>query len=99
MKIVKINGKLGTDEREVVLLFDYTSKKWNMDTTVMKYYNKAKKQGWAQIKEYVYDDGTVCGGVFEAPERSVTIRNTEKKQMSEKQMGNLFDNEDEEDED
>lgn len=60
-----------------------------MYTMVVKHYNKAKKQGWKQLTEYRYDDETPCGGIFEAPEYAITIRNTEKKQMSDKQMQNL----------
>ena len=41
------------------------------------------------------EDGTVCGGAFKAPARAITIRNAEKKQMSEAQMGNLAADEDE----
>jgi hypothetical protein len=36
--------------------------------------------------------------VLTAPARAITIRSTEKKQMSEKQMGNLPNNEDDDDE-
>jgi hypothetical protein len=68
---------------------------WIMDSTVPKYFRKALKQGWTPVRQYVYDDDTVCGMVLTAPERSVTIRNTAKKQMSDKQMGNLFDEDDE----
>lgn len=98
MEISKINSHLTNEEKETILLYDYIDKQWCMDTTIMKHYNKAKKQLWTQIKEYVYNDGTVCGGVFVAPERAVTIRNAIKKQMSEKQLNNLPDNEDEDDE-
>ena len=98
MKIHKIFCKMTTAEKEVSLHYDLIDDKWIMDTTIMKFYNKAKHQGWTQTDEYIYEDGTVCGGVFEAPSRSVTIRNTEKKQMSEKQLGNLHDNDDEDEE-
>ena len=98
MKTIKVNARLSTEERETVLVYDNIDKVWLMDSTVPKHANKAKKQGWIQTVEYVYDDGTVCGGVFEAPARAVTIRNAEKKQMSEKQMNNLVgDDEDDED--
>ena len=98
MKIVKIKNKLALEERETVLVYDSVDKVWHMDTTVTKHANKAKKQLWTQTVEYIYDDGTACGGVFEAPARAITIRSTEKKQMSEKQMGNLISS-DEDDED
>lgn len=98
MKTTKITSRLSNEERETVLLYDNVDKVWRMDTTIPKHANKAKKQGWTQTAEYVYEDGVVCGGAFEAPARAITIRNAEKKQLTEKQMGNLHDNEDEDDE-
>jgi hypothetical protein len=99
MKTILVNNRLTIEERETVLVYSSVDKTWHMDTTVPKHANKAKKQGWKQTVEYVYDDGSLCGGAFEAPARAITIRNAEKKQMSEKQLGNLRDNEDEDDED
>ena len=96
MEIIKVNSRLTTEERETVLVYDSIDKVWRMDSTVPSHFNKAKKQGWTQITELVYDDGTVCGGAFEAPARAITIRNTEKKKMSEKQMGNLLRDDDDE---
>ena len=98
MNTIRVNTRLTSEERETVLAYDNTNKRWIMDTTLPKHVNKAKKQGWVQTIEYVYEDGTVCGGVFEAPARAVTIRNVEKKQMSDKQMGNLLSDDEEEDE-
>jgi hypothetical protein len=98
MDTIKITGKLTNEERETVLVYDSVDKKWRMDSTVLKHVNKAKKQGWTQTAEFIYDDGMVCGGAFEASERAITIRNAEKKQMSEKQLNNLPGNEDEDDE-
>lgn len=96
MDTIKITGKLTNEERETVLVYDSVDKKWRMDSTVLKHVNKAKKQGWTQTAEFIYDDGMVCGGAFEASERAITIRNAEKKQMSDKQMCNLrIDEEDE----
>ena len=94
MKTITINGQLTAEEREVALVYNYADKKWIMDTTMLKYYNKARKQGWTQTTEYVYKDGSVCGGVFEAPIYAVTIRSTTKKQMTEKQMCNLLSDDD-----
>ena len=98
METIKITTRLSTEERETILVYDNVDKVWHMDTTLLKHANKAKKQGWSQTAEYVYEDGTICGGVFEAPARAITIRNAEKKQMSEKQMSNLISS-DEDDED
>lgn len=97
MEIIKVNSRLTAEERETVLVYDSVDKVWHMDSTVPKHFNKAKKQGWKQIAEFVYDDGTVCGGAFEASARAITIRNAEKKQMSEKQMGNLLGGGDDDD--
>ena len=98
MKAIKVNTRLSTEERETVLVYNNADRKWYVDTTVPKHVNRFKKQGWTQTVEYVYEDGSVCGGAFEGLERAITIRNAEKKQMSEKQMGNLLgDDEDDED--
>ena len=91
MKIIKVYGKLTLEERETVLSYDSIDKEWTMDSMVPKHFRKALKQGWNPVTQYVYEDGTVCGMILTAPERSVTIRNTTKKQMSEKQLENLND--------
>ena len=98
METIKFTSRLSAEERETVLVYDNVDKVWRMDSTVPKHFNKAKKQQWTQTAEFVYEDGSVCGGAFEAPARAITIRSTEKKQMSEKQLNNLHDNEDEDDE-
>ena len=95
METIKVSGRLSTDEREGLLLYDPNTNMWIIDSTVPKLFRKALKQGWEPVRQYVYDDGTVCGMVLTAPYRSVTIRSTTKKQMSESQMGNLFDDDDE----
>ncbi len=92
---ITIASKLSADEREVHLYYDADTKLWTMDSTVPKYFRKALRQGWTPVKQYVYDDGTICGMVLTAPEKSVTIRNTAKKQMSDEQMRNLFSDDDE----
>jgi hypothetical protein len=66
-----------------------------MASMVPKHFRKALKQDWKPDTQYVYEDGTVCGMVLTAPDRAITIRNTSKKQMSEKQMGNLLSDDDE----
>jgi hypothetical protein len=98
METIKLTCRLSAEERETVLVYDNIDKVWLMDFTVPKHFNKAKKQGWKQTAEFVYEDGTICGGAFEAPARAITIRSTEKKQMSEKQLGNLPGNDDEDEE-
>ena len=93
METIKINVKLTAEERETLLNYDSINKEWIMDSTVPKHFRKAVKQGWTPIRQYVYDDDTVYGMVLKAPERAVTIRNVEKKKMSEKQLKNLSDEE------
>ena len=100
MKTIKVAGKLTSEERETVLVYDGITKKWYADTTLPKHANRFKKQGWDQTTEYVYEDGLVCGGAFEGSEKAITIRNPNKKRvMSEEQMKNLHRHDDDEDED
>ena len=89
METIKVRNTLITEERETLLNYDSIDKMWVMDSMVPKHFRKALKQGWTPIRQYVYDDGTVCGMVLTAPDRAITIRNTDKKKMSEKQMTNL----------
>lgn len=102
MEIIKLNSKLTNEEKETVIVYDNVNKRWYADTTLTKHMNRFKKQDWTQTAEYVYEDGSVCGGVFEGSAKAITIRNPNKKRvMSELQMNNLRrrDEEDEDDED
>ena len=89
METIKVTTKLTKEERETILNYDELEKVWTMDSTIPKHFRKALKQGWAPIRQYIYEDGTVCGMILTASERAVTFRNTSKKQMSEKQLENL----------
>lgn len=90
METIKMCGnKLTNEERETVLNYDNIEKVWVMDSFVPKHFRKALKQGWTPIKEYIYEDGTVFGMTLTAPERAVSIRNVNKKKLSEKQLSNL----------
>lgn len=100
MEIIEVTSRLSVEERETVIVYDNIDKKWRVDTTLPKHVNRFKKQGWTQTAEYVYEDGSVCGGVFEGSEKAITIRNPNKKRvMSELQMNNLHGHDDDEDED
>ena len=90
MKTIKIYSKLTLEERETIITYDSVDKTWTMDSMTPKIFRKAIRQGWTPITQYVYEDGTVCGMVLTGPERAITIRNTSKKQMAEKQLGNLM---------
>ena len=81
--------RLIAEERETLLNYDSVERMWIMDSFVPKHFRKALKQGWTPIREYVYEDGLVCGMTLEAPERAVTIRNVDKKKLSDKQIYNL----------
>lgn len=89
METIKVNTKLTLEERETILTYDSVSDMWTMDSVTPKIFRKALKQGWTPIRQYVYEDGTICGMTLTAPERCVTIRSTTKKKMSEKQLKNL----------
>ena len=89
MKTVKLNERLTNEERETHLNYDIIDKQWIMESFVPKHFRKALKQGWAPIRQYVYDDGVVCGMVLTGPERAITIRNVDKKKLSDKQLENL----------
>ena len=91
MQVSVLKGhRLTSQEKETIMRYDYVDKKWIMDSTISTHYNKAIRQGWIPLTEYVYEDGTIYGYKLEAPGRAVTIRSTEKKQLSEKQMDNLI---------
>lgn len=89
METIKVTNRLINEEKETTLAYDYIDKMWVMDSTIPKHFNKAIKQGWHPIRQYIYEDGTICGMTLTASERAITIRNTSKKQMSEKQLENL----------
>ena len=96
METIKITTHLSTEEKESVMVYDYVDKVWRAETVIPKHLNKWKKQGWKQTAEYIYDDGSVCGGAFVVPEKAVSFRNPNiKRVMSEKQMQNLHKNDDE----
>ena len=92
METIKVNNKLTLEERETIIVYDSVDKTYTMDSTVPKHFRKALKQGWTPVKEYIYEDGTVCGMTLVGPERAITIRSTIKKQLSEKQLDNLNSN-------
>ena len=92
MEKIRIRGSLTIAERETLLNYDSIEKIWIMDSMVPKHFRRALKQGWTPIKQYVDRNDTVCGMVLVAPERAITIRNVDKKKMSEKQMKNLSEN-------
>ena len=95
METIKVYCKPTLEERETLLNYNSIDKKWIMDSSIPKHFRKALKQGWTPIRQYVHEDGTICGMWLEAPERAITIRNTDKKKMSEKQLENLNGSDDE----
>lgn len=90
METIRVCGnKLINEEREVYAYLDPIEKQWLVDAFMPKYFRKLIKQGWTPVREYVYDDGTVCGMSLIAPERAVTFRNVDKKKLSAKQLAAL----------
>lgn len=96
MKTIQVNSKLSLEERETHLNYDAVAKQWIADSMIPKHFRKLLKQGWTPITQYLYEDGTVCGMILTGPERAITFRNVEPKKMSEKQLGNLFSDDDDE---
>ena len=92
MEVKVCKSKVMTEEKESLLRYDYMTGKWIMYSVISTHYNKALRQGWTPLIQYVYDDGTVFGYTLEAPGRAVTIRSVEKKQVTEKQRQNLTKN-------
>lgn len=89
MEQVIITSKLSNAERETHYLIDYeTDNTVFADTTIIKDYTKMKRQGWTLLKEYVYQDGTLVGGCFQAPRNCLSIRSasTGKRRTSEAQI-------------
>jgi hypothetical protein len=95
METIKVSTRLSNEEREVYFYLDPIERVWVLDAFMPKYFNKAIKQGWTPIRKYIYEDGTVCGMSLIGPERAVTIRNVEKKKLSEGQLNNLSKDDDE----
>ena len=96
MEIIKVKNRISSEEKETCLNYDYIDKKWYMYSVVPSHFNKALKQGWTIITKYEYEDGTVAGYELEAPGRAITIRSVEKKKLSDKQLMNLCDSEEDE---
>jgi hypothetical protein len=101
MKTIKVTSRLTNEEKETIITYDHIDKVWRMESTIAKHFNKALRQEWTPITQYVYDDGVVCGMVLEAPAHAITIRNPNKKRvMNDAQLKNLQGrNDDDEDDD
>lgn len=95
METIKVYIKPTQEERETLLNYNPIDNMWVVDSNIPKHFRKLLKQGWTPIRQYVYEDGTVCGMVLTGPERAITFRSTTKKQMSEKQLKNLNGSDDE----
>ena len=90
MKQQILKSQLSTDERETILSISHSEDNVvYMDTTILKDYNKAVKQGWEVVEQYVYEDGSIAGGYLKAPRRCLSIRNTKERELSDKQKENL----------
>lgn len=90
METFILRSKLTTDERETIITISYAEDEVvQMYTTIPKDYNKALKQGWELVTQYVYEDGTTAGGVFQAPRRCISIRSVKERGVSDKQRENL----------
>lgn len=76
-KIV-VGNKVENYKQATLVSFSQIDKTWCVDTTIPKHYNRFLRQGWKLVGEYVYDNGEIIGGSFEAPERAITVRSVTK---------------------
>lgn len=76
-KIV-VGSKVENYEQATLVSFSQIDKIWCADTTIPKHYNRFLRQGWKLVREYVCGNGEIIGGVFEAPERAITVRSVTK---------------------
>ena len=94
MKTQVINARLSIDEKETHYYISAAEDDVvYMDTTILKDYNKALKQGWKLVCQYVAKDGSIVGGKLTAPRRCLSLRNVKAKELSEKQKMNLIKDE------
>ena len=96
IQTIKIHTRFTLEEKETVLNYNCADKVWEMYSVVPKHFNKALRQGWTPKVRYEYEDGSDAGYVLVAPARSITIRNVNPKQMSDKQLENLMQDDEEE---
>ncbi len=90
MKIITTNSKLTIEERETLINISYDKNRKlcaEIDTSIPKYANKCRKQGWEQISETRHTDGSWVAAVFRASASAVTIgkANKAKRKISEEQ--------------
>ena len=80
MKITKTDCKLSADEREVLINIyqDGESMVAEIDTSIAKYANKCRKQGWEETEQVQYTDGTWVSSVFKAPAKAISIGKAER---------------------
>lgn len=76
-KIV-VGNKVENYKQATLVSFSQIDKIWCVDTTIPKHYNRFLRQDWKLVREYVYDNGEIVGGSFEAPERAITVRSVTK---------------------
>lgn len=62
MEKVVIASQIASCEQETLVCFKQVDKKWCVDTTIPKHYNRFLRQGWKLVREYVYDSGEIVGG-------------------------------------
>lgn len=91
MKTIKNDIKLTAEERETHLNFDYINKIWYMDSSITRHFNKAVRAGWEPIAQYIDKDGIVYRMQLRAPERGITIKTPEKRNVSAEHLQKLID--------
>ena len=80
MKVTITDCKLSADEREVLINIyqDGDSMVAVIDTSIAKYATKCRRQGWKEIEQVQYIDGTWVSSVFKAPAKAISIGKAER---------------------
>ena len=79
--------RLSREEQETVIYYDFARDVWIADTSIQRDINKFRKQGWKETYISLYDDGSICSIICEAPRSAITIGRAvrEKRIMTEEQ--------------
>ena len=84
---MKLAEKLLSEERETILTYSDSDKKWHIYTAVPAHMRKFDKLGYQCIKTQFYSDNTVESKEYEVPKFAISFRKPEKikRELSEEQ--------------
>ena len=76
MKHYTYNGRLTAEERETVLVYSDSDRKWRAETSIPKHYRKMLRQNWKQTSLTTNENGDFVAAEFENTEKAVSFRDT-----------------------